>query len=165
MKNKFEFNYSENEIQTYVQMAISEGNYEEALKFLESIKERIDHSPEGYNYQIIKAHINTYFLIKSKNGINKDNYLHINEKLNTDCREGPVKWKWNSLEKEDCTNWLCSDLGIGPGPVQLLCSYSNAGKSVFSSYFAACVIHNLKVMSRYEIQDPGPCIATFRKKY
>jgi predicted transcriptional regulator len=155
MKNNsdFSFNYSIYELNDYAEYASSLGTYRDAIIYLDSCKDRLDNIPEGNNYQIIKNLIYKHFSCKNK-------YLPINNEfdINTDCKKGIVRWNWLPLQDEEKTNWLCSELGIAPGAVQLLCSYANTGKSIFAACFAACVSNNLMFLNKFKINDPGPCL-------
>lgn len=128
----------------YITEATGQGSKESAYAYLEGNK----NSLANHELAIVKAHVNTFFMKAEPSRYD----------LAGTTRSPIKKLKWFSQETIPSQNWVCSTLGLRPGPVHILNAFSNVGKTFLAANLAACVAHGQKLFGSIEIENPGPVL-------
>lgn len=74
--------------------------------------------------------------------------------------DGYAIQQWDWFEEADIPDfhWLCSTLGLCPGPISILSAFSNTGKTFWAAALAICVANGLNFLGDIVIDDPGKVI-------
>jgi predicted transcriptional regulator len=122
---------NDNKINFYYDKCIKLNDLTNSLKELNSIKNSVDNA----EFEIIKGKINGFYVQKPKSS-----------------------WEWFEENGLPDMKWICKDLGICPGPITILSSYINSGKTLFADDLAISVANGIPLFGEIPIQESGKVV-------